>query len=169
MATIDRERLKKPARGSYALQLAEERAEVRRRLMAKRQELGRAPGPTAQRRQVKASAIVNSEQIIKDEVKRLDGYRCRWPGCNIRWRQHLDGAHYKAAGIGGNPSLSRCTPENVWALCRDHHGRLHLGLADCRPLDEVKGMRGPVECRELSRGEGRMVVVGVSEPPQENR
>lgn len=163
----------KPARGSYTLELIEKRAKVRLKIDRKRKLVQQAPGPTATRRAQKQRGIVKAEDIVKDEVKRLDGYLCRWPGCypSLIGTGLLEAAHFKAEGMGGDPTLARCTVENMLALCRYHHRGpkgLHSGLARMRPLDDALGMRGPVEFSAQVPGEaGKFYVVGVTSPPEQ--
>ena len=137
--------------------------------------LGQQKGPTASRRATKARRNVQAENAIKDEVKRMDGYRCRWPGCDLTPPPNgsddvfvLDACHFRAEGMGGNPSLSSFTPENLITLHRFHHRQLHLGLATMRPLNPVLGMRGPVLFEAAVPGEaGKFYVVGTTNPPKE--
>lgn len=122
-------------------------------------------GVTARRRASKARRRLQDEQAIKRQVKALDGNRCRWPGCEVPqgwlWGG-LEVAHYRAAGMGGDPKLRRCTLENQLALCHWHHRGprgLHSGLSKIEPLTEA-GTRGPVACYE--RGH----FVGETSPPR---
>jgi hypothetical protein len=156
----------KPERGSAAIARIKAKAKVSRKIAAVRQAVQRLPGPTAQRRAVKASLIVDAERLVKMHVKSLDGWRCRWPGCDHEIM--LEAAHWKAEGMGGDPTLQRCTLENLICCCHWHHQQMHLGLASMRPVDEALGMRGPVEFSEAIPGKsGRMAIVGITKPPQE--
>jgi hypothetical protein len=130
-------------------------------------------GPVARARHRKRLAHVQAKRTIKAEVRVLDENRCRWPECDAPpesfWGQ-IDVAHYKADGMGGDPSLERMTPDNLLLLCKFHHvgpRGLHSGLARMEALSE-DGMRGPVMFLRLERGEsGRWLLAGITEPPKE--
>lgn len=129
-------------------------------------------GVTARRRATKARASGKAEKRIREEVRALDGSRCRVPDCDIPPDSYwgaIEVAHYKAAGMGGDPELDRYTRENLICICRWHHvgpHGLHSGKFQMRPLDPVRGMRGLVEFRKRERGKGRWYSVGVTEPPR---
>jgi hypothetical protein len=141
----------------------------------KKREAKPAKGPTAKARAKKGRTIVQAERAIKTQAKYLDGYRCRWPDCDVppdRYWGGIEAAHYEAEGMGGDPTLIRCTVENLIALCRFHHrgprGIDGSGLAKLVPTTDQK-MRGPVECYVQERGEsGRWLLVGVTSPPPAN-
>ena len=160
----------KPARRSHVRELREKRSRAKAADPVYRP----GKGATAQRRATKARGIVDREQIVKQEVKRLDGYRCRWPDCQVHPMDPggiLEAAHYQAEGMGGDPTLERCTLENLIGICEYHHRRgpvnLHNGLARMRPIDPVRGMRGPVLFEAAVPGEaGKFFEVGVTEPPK---
>lgn len=146
------------------LSLAEERA---------LKKLRREKGITATVRAKKSYVIVQAEREVKALVKALDGERCRWPECEVPpdtfWGA-LESAHFRAEGMGGDPTLERCTPENLCCLCKFHHVGpfgLHSGLAKMEPLTSL-GMRGPVQFSRMEKGEsGKWYVVGVTEPPNQ--
>jgi hypothetical protein len=129
-------------------------------------------GPTAKRRERKHLAAVRISSKTKREVRALDGDRCRWPECEVPpnsfWGS-LEVAHYRAAGMGGDPQQIRTTPAGLLCLCRWHHQGphgLHSGDAKLEPLT-TRGMRGPVACYQRERGEGKKwFVVGVTKPPK---
>lgn len=129
-------------------------------------------GITAKLRAKKAAVTVLAERAIKSLVKDMDGRMCRWPDCQVPpdgfWGR-LEAAHYRAEGMGGDPSLERCTVNNLIACCLWHHQGprgLHSGLAKMEPLTD-QGTRGPVAFHQLEKGEaGRWYQVGITEPQQ---
>lgn len=131
------------------------------------------PGVEAKRRKTKAGRRERIEKRIREEVLALDGYRCRYPDCDIPI-ESLDGrlecAHFVAAGMGGDPELVRYTPTNLIALCYTHHQSrigLHWGDLKMQPMDETRGTRGLVEFFRREPGEAdRWYSIGVTEPPR---
>ena len=132
-------------------------------------------GPQGRERHQKKLAQARTKAQIREHVRELDGYHCRWPDCQTPqdsfWGA-IDVAHYRAEGAGGDPLLSRYTPENLVCLCKFHHAGprgLHSGLARMEPLDAELGMRGSVMCLRLETGEsGKWLVVGITSPPTRN-
>jgi hypothetical protein len=131
----------------------------------------REKGPTAKRRASKARRVLKAEQAVKRDVLALDGHRCRWPGCDVPRTAYwggLEAAHYKAEGIGGDPNLVRCTPENLLAVCQWHHQGprgLHSPYASMKPRDETLGMRGRVAFYRRTKRDGPWYFVGETAPP----
>jgi hypothetical protein len=130
-------------------------------------------GFEATRRHRKTLAIVRSKREIREQVRELDGYACRWPDCSVPldtpWGA-LEVAHQEAAGMGGDPNLERYIIENLIALCKSHHRGdrgLHSPFARMAPLDPILRMRGKVEFFESDGAEPpRWYSVGVTEPPK---
>jgi hypothetical protein len=108
------------------------------------------PKPTSwriERTEAKREADKVKQRIIR-AVKKRDRHRCRVPGCTMqRWYKFvLDAAHIRPAGMGGNPTLSRFTTENMVSVCRYHHKMafsLHSGHIKPRPETD-KGANGPI-------------------------
>lgn len=102
------------------------------------------------RRHMKRRETKNAEERIMRQVRAEDRY-CRMPLCGCgKLKLVLDVCHAGAdghRGIGGNPSLSATTPENLILLCRPRH-RAHKfaidkGTLRVEPLTD-RGLRGPV-------------------------
>lgn len=131
----------------------------------------RQKGPQARRRASKARRTFAAEQAVKRRVIALDGHHCRYPHCEVPPTAYwggLEAAHYKAAGAGGNPSLSRCTEQNLICACQWHHRGprgLHSPYARMTPRDETLGMRGVVVFERRERREGDWIYVGETAPP----
>jgi hypothetical protein len=110
-------------------------------------------------RHARKVARERTEREAKDEAKRDDGYRCRWPhACHTKT---LDGAHLDAKGLGGSPDGARNTPQNIITLCREAHRgvrSLHSGHKRIVPLTP-DGTRGPVEFWDTDT-DGREYLVG---------
>lgn len=110
-------------------------------------------GTIARLRAKKARRIAQDERVVKRAVRVDDGEQCRYPGCDVPrtsfWGQ-IDVAHYRAEGMGGDPQLRRCKPENLICLCKFHHTGprgLHSGLLKMKPWTS-RGMRGRVDFYE---------------------
>lgn len=102
------------------------------------------------RRHMKRQETKAAEERVMRQVRREDRY-CRFPLCGCgKLKLPLDVAHAGDEGhrgMGGNPSLSATTPENLITLCRPRH-RAHKFAIDKKtlrvePLTE-RGLRGPV-------------------------
>ncbi len=84
-----------------------------------------------------------AEDAVMRQAKRRDGGKCRFPRCEFaKSGMVIHAAHLVHRGAGGNPSLSRTTPENVVALCARHHQLLDLGHVRIECLTD-KGASGP--------------------------
>jgi len=123
------------------------------------------------RRAKKARTVRSAEKAVKDTVKALD-QGCRWPNCDVPpdlfWGR-LEAAHYRAEGMGGDPTLERCTLENLLGMCKFHHRGprgLHSPFAKMQPVDPVLGTRGEVEFFTRERG-GKWNWAGSTTPPKE--
>lgn len=146
--------------------------ELRAKRAARRalKEKHRSAGPIKKRRAKKARAIRSAEKAVKDTVKQLD-QRCRWPECevpeNTFWGRQ-EAAHWKAAGMGGDPLLLRTTLHTCLRICRWHHQGprgLHSPFAKMKPVDPVLGTRGEVEFFTRARG-GKWNYAGSTHPPR---
>ena len=102
------------------------------------------------RRHMKRQETKAAEERVMRQVRREDRY-CRFPLCGCgKLKLPMDVAHAGDEGhrkMGGNPSLSATTPENLILLCRPRH-RAHKFAIDKKtlrvePLTE-RGLRGPV-------------------------
>lgn len=129
-------------------------------------------GTTAKKRAVKSRKVQLAERAVKTEAKLLDGWRCRFPECEVPkgtfWGQ-IDAAHFKAEGSGGDPNLVRCTLENLAAVCRWHHRgprSMHSGHVKPVPLTSA-GARGPVDWQVLddTNDSGKWRSAGITAPP----
>jgi hypothetical protein len=129
-------------------------------------------GVTAAKRVAKSRKTQLAERAVKSDATRLDGWRCRWPECDVpkasTWGR-LHAAHFQAEGMGGDPTLQRCTLDNLIGLCHWHHrgprGIDQSGLARMEPLNPTLGTRGPVAFYLKDRETGRETLVGITEPP----
>lgn len=106
---------------------------------------------------------------VREEAKRRDGKRCRWPHCEYRHvGQVIDAAHVThAAGMGGDQTLIRTTRQDLMAICRLHHrlARLSLHNANLRvePLTPA-GTDGPCQFYSTD-ADGREFVVAQETAP----
>lgn len=131
-------------------------------------------GPQARETQQKKLARARTKKEIREHVRELDGFQCRWPECSTdpeTTAGALEVAHRDAEGRGGDPLLVRYVPENLILLCHHHHQSaprsLHSGLVKMQALDPALGMRGQVQFFEREKEEARRwVLVGVTEPPR---
>ena len=99
----------------------------------------------------------------KQEAKRRDGFRCRWPHCEYKAvTETLEAAHIHAAGMGGDPKQIRTTRDNLIAMCDMHHRRapqnMHNGGLKVEPTTR-KGTDGSVEFWRWSKDERRYHMV----------
>ena len=102
------------------------------------------------RRHMKRRDTKAAEERVMRQVRREDRY-CRFPLCGCgKLKLPLDVAHAGDEGhrgMGGNPSLSATTPENLILLCRPRH-RAHKFAIDKKTLRveplTARGLRGPV-------------------------
>lgn len=109
---------------------------------------------------MRRSERVSVEQAVMRQAVRLDGDKCRFPGCRHRSRKlPIDPCHARHRGMGGNPKGDRTTLETVIALCRFDHGRYDAGQLDIEPMDESRGFRGRCVWYERNEETGQMVHV----------
>lgn len=84
---------------------------------------------------------------LRAQVFERDGYRCKWPGCDIEVSpiNPLECAHLNHRGMGGYQGAN--TEDNAVALCKFHHdildgrqgqGKLRYEL--CGMLKTVVGL-----------------------------
>lgn len=96
-------------------------------------------GRRAQRIQVEHSEM--------QAAKKRDGFRCRWPGCNGKFKGldlPIDACHGIAhRGPGGNPDGSRTKQAVIISLCREHHRQLDGHEIEIHPLTSAV-FDGPV-------------------------
>jgi len=86
-------------------------------------------------RRTKRAATVKAEQAEMQAALKRDGRKCRWPGCIYAAKKlPIDACHLTHRGMGGNPSRSRTTRQQIVALCRIHHGQLDAGEIEIVPL-----------------------------------
>lgn len=108
-------------------------------------------GTTRAVRVRKRIAFEQHEARMKTIVRKRDGYRCRWPGCDCRERRdRIEVAHVVNKSAGGSSEAS-----NLICLCvARHRGRpsLHSGDLRIEPLTAA-GTNGP--CAFLRRYLGR--------------
>lgn len=86
-----------------------------------------------------------SLSALREQVFARDDDRCRIPWCEDVQPQHLELAHLKARGMGGNPDGSRNVSANCVAACRGcHQGTrsLHSGHIGYEFLEPRKGADG---------------------------
>lgn len=126
-----------------------------------------AKGPQANARHQKKLKQARTKAAIREHVRELDGYRCRWPECETNPETAagaLEVAHHEPEGRGGDPLLARYCVENLILLCHSHHRgdarSIHSGYARMEPLSE-HGMRGAVMFLRREKAEN---LVGISEP-----
>lgn len=110
---------------------------------------------------------VNKEDAEKKAAKRRDLHHCCWPHETAEEKRlcrasHLEAAHYKAKGMGGDPQLKRSKRKFLITFCFETHRgatkSLHAGDRRVVPLEPDKCMDGP-RAFEEKRG-GRWVEVG---------
>lgn len=129
-------------------------------------------GPQATARHQKKLKQARTKAAIREQVRELDGFRCRWPECETSPETSagaLEVAHYEPEGRGGDPLLARYCVENLILLCHSHHRgnarSIHSGYAQMKPMSD-RGMRGPVIFLQRENAENpRWYLAGISEPP----
>jgi hypothetical protein len=99
-------------------------------------------------RRKKRNKLRNAEDAIKQEVRRRDGHRCRYPGCPMLFSSlfgRLEVAHLNDKGMGGDKRLIRTRRDRMILLCFGHHqGPRSLHSGDLRIDPETqKGTDGP--------------------------
>jgi hypothetical protein len=108
----------------------------------------------------------NKEDAAKRLAKKRDGH-CRWPHATtvdrvVCRQSHLEAAHYKGKGMGGNKDGSRNVRKNLITFCLEVHNPLypnsiHAGRKRVRALTPEL-MDGP--CAFDEKRAGRWVEVG---------
>jgi hypothetical protein len=102
-------------------------------------------GTATRERRQKVDKHHRSEQDEMTATKKLDGYKCRRPGCKNK-TMAVQCAHLEHRGPGGNPDGSRTKRHKLITLCIEHHSMFDRHDMAITPLTE-KGTRGPCEFR----------------------
>lgn len=108
----------------------------------------------AHKRERKAEKNANIH-AVREEVEQRDGEQCRIGRLLAKFGftrftvySRLELAHVKARGAGGNPDLSRDTPENTLlvAACLHQGGKytMHGAYLQVEPLTD-RGTNGPIK------------------------
>lgn len=88
------------------------------------------------------------EDDAKDDCRRLDRYRCRYPHCPYcrRYKDLIPQAAHviQAKGMSGDRTGQRSTVDKLMLFCPPIHGLQEQHLIDVRPLT-AHGTRGPCE------------------------
>lgn len=95
-------------------------------------------------------------------TRKRDGNRCRWHGCNGKYRGldlPIDVAHESHRGMGGNAKLDRTTTAGLICLCRRHHAQWDDTLIDIQPITSA-GFNDRVMFLERDRETGGWRHVG---------
>lgn len=101
-----------------------------------------------ERKERRANVKAHETREMQAALKR-DGRKCRWPGCNGKYRGltlPIDACHQKHRGSGGNPDGTRTTRQTIISLCRRHHGLWDSGLIKIEPRFPKLGFDGQICC-----------------------
>jgi hypothetical protein len=90
------------------------------------QRIRKPKGPTARARASRARKLRTEEAANKQEAKRRDGERCRFPLCGCGQPGHgmksiLTSSHDMHKGMGGDPTGVLSLPEFLITLCKWRH------------------------------------------------